>query len=86
MKAKKKGLITLIYVFLFLAIILGVLLKKNLFSYISFGADTITIEVEGNLEKYINYYSSEQENGTLLQYDVTVKNEYDMQSKIMKYK
>ena len=59
-------LITVIIAFVFTKI-----LPKN-----SFGADSQTINLQANIKKYINYKISDQEKGTLLQYDVKTGIDY----------
>ena len=60
MKAKK-GLLAIIYIFLIVAILFGIMLKAKMTQFISFGADTTTISVSSSLEKYINYNLSKEE-------------------------
>ena len=72
-KAKSKTKM-MAYLLLVLAIISGIVLGARVLPSISFGAEnTQKLIVEAELEKYINYSISDQDKGTLVQYNVKEK-------------
>ena len=71
-----------IYVFLISMILLGTILTLKLLPITSFGADTKAININNTLEKYINYYLSEEDKGTIVQYNLETKIEYGEKGKI----
>ncbi len=73
---KKKITLLIIYAFLVSMILLSFVFTSKLFSMISFGSDTTNISISNELEKYINYNLSEENQGTLVQYGVKTKIEY----------
>lgn len=75
LKLKNKRKI-MIYTFLLSVLLLCIMFTVKLYPLTSMGADTTTIMIKANLEKYINYYLSEQDKGTLVQYEIKTKIEY----------
>ena len=63
--------IALLLITVIIAYVFTKILPKN-----SFGADSQTINLQANIKKYINYKISDQEKGTLLQYDVKTGIDY----------
>lgn len=80
MKKMKLKLISgkkvMLYTFLVSFLLLCVASAIKLLTFTSLGADTTTVTAEVNLEKYMNYNLSEQDNGTLVQYKIKTKVEY----------
>ena len=58
--------------FLEIMLVISIILVKIFMSY-SFSADSTTVTVETNLEKYINYAVSDNDSGTLIQYQLRMK-------------
>lgn len=65
----------IIYVVMFI-ILLGLCLFAKLSINSSFGADNLDLETKVNLEKYINYKISDEDKGTLVQYDIKTAMKY----------
>ena len=59
-----------IYFILFLIMVLGVVLYSKYLPKNSFGADNKNIFLKANIEKYINFKISDQDKGTLIQYNI----------------
>lgn len=64
------------YAVLLLVLILCASLFAKFFTKASFGANNQSITLKAGIEKYINYKISDQDKGTLLQYDVQSAIEY----------
>ena len=64
------------YILVVVAILSSILVGSKFMSSISLGVDTQKMKVEANLEKYLNYSLSNQEKGTLVQYQVKQTMEY----------
>ncbi len=59
-----------------IVILLAIIVLTKLSMSVSFGSDETTARVESNLQKYINYDLSEQDKGTLVQYQIKTGIEY----------
>lgn len=64
------------YTYLILGIILCLVFAGRFLPFDSYGAEDIKITIGNELNKYINYYLSEQDKGTLVQYEMNTKIEY----------
>ena len=60
-------------IMLILAILSSIVLGTKMLSSISFGSETEELYVEANVEKYINYQLTNQDKGTLVQYNIKQK-------------
>lgn len=65
-----------LYIYIFLVSILCVLLWGNFLPFESYGIDDTKILLNYKLDKYINYDLSEEEKGTLVQYQIKTTIEY----------
>lgn len=72
MKKRKVALFT----YLILSIILCLLFAKRFLPFDSYGADDTKVMIESKLNKYINYNLSEDDKGTLVQYEIKTRVEY----------
>ena len=72
-----------IYMLLFLIMVLGIVLYSKFLPKNSFSADNEMIKLQANLEKYINYKTSENDKGTLVQFNV--KTSIECKSQDTKY-
>ena len=69
MKKKVFRQVTL-YGLLGIVLALAILISAKLLTSISVGADNLNVSIEADLQKYINYKLSEEDKGTLVQYNV----------------
>lgn len=67
----------ILHLFLMLGIVLSAIIIAKLLTSVSVGANDLKVDIEANLQKYINYELSNQDKGTLLQYDVKMGIEYE---------
>ena len=74
--ANKKREKILAYTCLFITICLSIVLFAKFLVNTSVGADNQKVLIEANLDKYINYEISDQDKGTLIQYNVRLGIEY----------
>lgn len=65
-----------VFVLIAISIILSVAFAERFLPFISFG-ENITVSAEANLSKYNNYYLSEENKGTLVQYEIRTKVEQE---------
>ncbi|MCI8470837.1 MAG: hypothetical protein HFJ35_05120, partial [Clostridia bacterium] len=72
MKKRKVALFT----YLILGIILCLLFARRFLPFDSYGADDTKVMIESKLNKYINYNLSEDDKGTLVQYEIKTRIEY----------
>lgn len=72
MKKRKVALFT----YLILSIILCLLFARRFLPFDSYGADDTKVMIESKLNKYINYHLSEDDKGTLVQYEIKTRIEY----------
>lgn len=66
----------IVYAILLLILLLCAVFRGELFPFKSLGIDTTNVVIEASLQKYINYYLSNQDKGTLVQYHIKSKIEY----------
>ena len=75
---KNKNCKKIISVIVLLAVFcLSILFFEKFLKNISIGADNSRMALDINLEKYINFNISEEDKGTLVQYDIKVENKQD---------
>ena len=70
------------YIAVLLIVVLGIISFMKIISSSSFGADNQQIKLESKLQKYINFKISDQDKGTLVQYDIKAALEYQEQQYI----
>ncbi len=71
---KKKKVVA--YTYLILGLILCLIFASRFLPFNSYGAEDTKIVIESKLDKYINYSLSEQDKGTLVQYEIKSRIEY----------
>lgn len=64
------------YTYLILGIILCLVFAGRFLPFNSYGAEDVKMTIGNQLNKYINYYVSEEDKGTLVQYKMNTKVEY----------
>lgn len=67
---KKYAKKIVMYMLLLISICSSILFFVKFLTNVSVGAENPTVSIEGNLEKYINFKISDEDKGTLVQYDV----------------
>ena len=78
MKEKEnfKGNKIILYLFIFFTVVVGIFAFFRVSANSSLGADNQNINLKVNLDKYINYTTTQEDNGTLIQYDVKAGMQY----------
>lgn len=74
------------YTYLILGIILCLVFAGRFLPFNSYGADDTKMVIESKLNKYINYSISEEDKGTLVQYEINTRIEYGKEVLPISYK
>lgn len=75
--SKVKNKKTMAYTLLMIIAIITSIVSASILPSISFGAEVAKISLEAKLDKYVNYSTSDDNKGTMVQYNLKSKMEYE---------